>query len=804
MNLNENEYEYVMHFNALVPVTRAFADHIKERNNRKGLNYVDVNQYLIVEKTQTALQGSRGIRNIKTNDSQRPTELNFEVGPAKLSVMAQTTFVRARCDLYVDETDDDKVMITGSKIAERVTNAGFTVNQVTDKNHITIMSLVQYKTETRTETEDTLTQKLLMFCSTVKSSLVDLLGFELDDDSFQDESTVVDSVMDPEQDQIVAQNDQLQDHIMSELAEAISETSEQCSDPEDIPNEQPQYSSSALNDLLAQIDFSESELMKSTQVREENGSQEKNSSDETLRKRKRRRKRNRNNKDFQSGDVVDHAPEEQSDAEAKDEPNENEEKVNSDPIIASEPEVPPMPQGFSDDLTPKNYEDHPELHQLRARLYAQAQEYMDQAEARANAREKKLDAYKAELDRMSENIVSSQEAFNREIEESRQKIIDEEAASKQAIADEKQRSLDDLQKERDDLDAKQKEYEFQMARLDAAIKSYQSDKAELDEDRKMFEQRSQMNENVPEFIHDQLMSLQEENGRLNQKLDETASVRDALEEAQSQIAELKSKMEQMVPAEMVSVDPQELTDLRSSTETLSEENKKIQHIMDLQKSAIAAFKEELAKSNDVAAKLRESVGQYKTQLDEAKSQSAKVDSRELDSLKDRVRELLDENNSLQAENASKKEAVKSLEDKTRDLQDELNTLRDKKQTVGNSKARYSLDEATSEMEECEMDVDIKPGNGHTYLVGMLNGCTVNVDFERDYAYIEKKVRNAKKQINTVDEWNQDSGVVFNYWCSSDKIMCRVDYTARPNDDAVASRTLSSMIMEVCSNFDSIK
>lgn len=773
---------------------------------------MDVNQYLIVEKIRTALQGSRGIRNITTNDSQRPTELNFEVGPAKLSVMAQTTFVRARCDLYIDETDDDKVMIIGSKIAESVTNAGFTVNQVTDKNHITIMSLVQYKTETRTETEETLTQKILMFCSTVKSSLVDLLGLELDDDSFQAESTIVDSAMDPAQDQVVAQNDQLRDHIMSELTEAISKKSEHCSDPEDIPNEQPPYSSSALNDLLAQIDFSESELMKSTQVREENGSdetlvqgkQEKNSSDETLRKRKRRRKRNRNNKDFQSGDVVDHAPEEQSDTEAKDEPNENEEKVNSDPIIASEPEVPPMPQGFSDDLTPKNYEAHPELHQLRARLYAQAQEYMDQAEARANAREKKLDAYKAELDHMSENIVSSQEAFNREIEESRQKIINEEAASKQAIADEKQRSLDDLQKERDDLDAKQKEYEFQMARLDAAIKSYQSDKAELDEDRKMFEQRSQMNENVPEFIHSQLLSLQEENGRLNRKLDETASIRDALEEAQSQIAELKSKMEQMVPAEMASVDPQELTDLRSSTETLSEENKKIQHIMDLQRSAIAAFKEELSKSNNIAAKLKDSVEQYKTELDEAKSQSAKVDSRELDSLKDRVRELLDENNSLQAENASKKEAVESLEDKIKDLQDELSILRDKKQTASNAKARYTLDEATSEMEECEMDVDIKPGNGHTYLVGMLNGCTVNVDFERDYVYIEKKVRNAKRQINTVDEWNQDSGVVFNYWCSSDKIMCRVDYTARPNDDAVASRTLASMITEVCSNFDSIK
>lgn len=793
-----------MLFNALVPVTRAFADHIKERNIRKGLNYVDVNQYLIVEKTQAALQGSYGVRNIQTNDNQRPTELNFEVGPAKLSVMAQTTFVRARCDLYVDETDDDdKVMIIGSKIAERVTNAGFTVNQVTDKNHITIMSLVQYKTESRTETEDTLTQKLLMFCSTIKSSLVDLLGLELDDASFQDESIIVDSAMNPIQDQVGAQNDQLQDNIMSVLADAISETSEQCSDPEDIPNEQSQYSSSTLNDLLAQIDFSESELVKSTQAQEQNTSDE-TSPDESPRKKKRRRKRNRNNKDFQGSDVVDHTPEEQSDADAKDASNENKERENTEPVIESEPEVPPMPQGFSDDLTPKNYEEHPELHELRARLYAQAQEFMDQAEARANAREQKLDAYKVELDRMSENIISSQEAFNREIEESRQKIIDEETASKQAIADEKQQALDDLQKERDDLDAKQKEYEFQMARLDAAIKSYQSDKAELDEDRKMFEQRSQMNENVPEFIHDQLMSLQEENGRLNQKLDETASVRDALEDARLQIAELKSKMEQMVPAEMASVDPQELTDLRSSTEVLTEENKKIQHIMNLQKSAIAAFKEELTKSNNTAAKLKESVEQYKTQLDEAKSQSSKVDSRELDSLKDRVRELLDENNSLQAENASKKEAVESLEDKTRDLQDELNNLRDKKQTAGNARARYSLDEATSEMEECEMDVDIKPGNGHTYLVGMLNGCTVNVDFERDYAYIEKKVRNAKRQINTVDEWNQDSGVVFNYWCSSDKIMCRVDYTARPNDDAVSSRTLSSMIMEVCSNFDSIK
>lgn len=758
---------------------------------------MDVNQYLIVEKIRTALQGSRGIRNITTNDSQRPTELNFEVGPAKLSVMAQTTFVRARCDLYIDETDDDKVMIIGSKIAESVTNAGFTVNQVTDKNHITIMSLVQYKTETRTETEETLTQKILMFCSTVKSSLVDLLGLELDDDSFQAESTIVDSAMDPAQDQVVAQNDQLRDHIMSELTEAISKKSEHCSDPEDIPNEPNQYSSSTLNDLLAQIDFSESELSSSTQV------QKKDSSDETPRKKKRRRKRNRN-KDLQSDDVADHTPEEQLNADSKDAPDGNEEKADAEPGVESEPELPPMPNDFPDVLTSDNYETYPELHELRARLYAQAREYMNQAEDHANAREQKLDAYKSELDRMSQNIVSSQEAFNREIEESRQRIIDEKTASKQAIADEKQHALDDLQKERDDLDAKQKEYEFQMARLDAAIKSYQSDKAELDEDRKMFEQRSQMNENVPEFIHSQLLSLQEENGRLNRKLDETASIRDALEEAQSQIAELKSKMEQMVPAEMASVDPQELTDLRSSTETLSEENKKIQHIMDLQRSAIAAFKEELSKSNNIAAKLKDSVEQYKTELDEAKSQSAKVDSRELDSLKDRVRELLDENNSLQAENASKKEAVESLEDKIKDLQDELSILRDKKQTASNAKARYTLDEATSEMEECEMDVDIKPGNGHTYLVGMLNGCTVNVDFERDYVYIEKKVRNAKRQINTVDEWNQDSGVVFNYWCSSDKIMCRVDYTARPNDDAVASRTLASMITEVCSNFDSIK
>lgn len=752
---------------------------------------MDVNQYLIVEKTQTALQGSHEIRNIKTNDSQRPTELNFEVGPAKLSVMAQTTFVRARCDLYIDEPDDDKVMIIGSKIAESVTNAGFTVNQVTDKNHVTVMSLIQYKTETRTETEETLTQKLLMFCSTVKSSLVDLLGIY--DESFQDESTVVD----PVQEQVVAQNDQLHDHIISELAESIKEKSEQSSETEAIPNEPTQYSSSTLNDLLAQIDLSESELSNSTQLQEKNGA------DETPRKRKRRRKRNKN-KDLQSDDIVDHTPEEQLDAESKDDSNENTEKTNTESDMVLEPELPPMSKDFPDVLTPENYEAHPELHELRGRLYAQAQEYMDQAEARANAREKKLDAYKSELDRMSENIVSSQKAFNREIEESRQRIIDEETASKQSIADEKQRALDDLQKERDDLDAKQKEYEFQMARLDAAIKSYQSDKAELDEDRKMFEQRSQMNENVPEFIHSQLLSLQEENGRLNQKLDEAASIKNELEGAKSQVAELESRMKQMVPAEMASVDPQELIDLRSSTEALSEENKKIQHIMDLQRSAIAAFKEELSKSNNIAAKLKDSVEQYKTELDEAKSQSAKVDSRELDSLKDRVRELLDENNSLQAENASKKEAVESLEDKIKDLQDELSILRDKKQTASNAKARYTLDEATSEMEECEMDVDIKPGNGHTYLVGMLNGCTVNVDFERDYVYIEKKVRNAKRQINTVDEWNQDSGVVFNYWCSSDKIMCRVDYTARPNDDAVASRTLASMITEVCSNFDSIK
>lgn len=725
---------------------------------------MDINQEQIIKVIQSTLANIPSYNNLSIDNEDQAAMLSADIGSAKISIASNPAFARFRCDTKV-QGGEDEATIVASKINELMESYNLTANHVVDGNRVAIMTLILYEDIDKSNLEKVIVQKVTAFCNAVRKACIKVLG----DDLQNDIATPSDSHILPDESSTaeisIGLEENNKDDIIDEISAAI---------PNFVEGQSSEQSHTELDDILAKLAQSESVLENGKTTLADDDVGRESSENEEKRRKRRRNKRNKR-RDVQ-----------RKNAECEAESIEYTGVQNEDIEPIEEPKEPEI----KDVLTSENYESYPELRTLRDRLYEQAQQYMHQTEARANARERKLNEYKAELDKTAESLALSQQALNDEIAQKKQSIQDEIENQRKIMADEKQSAMDEIDAERDNLAAAKREIEFQTSQLKADRSTLERERAELEEDKEIFKQRAAIDEDAPEFIHIQLMQLQAENSDLRKQVEELNGIK-------AQAEELKSQMSHMVPAEIASIDPKEL-------DALSDENAKIRNVMALQKDAIAAYDTELNKAKDAAAKATIQLEQERSRFEQERANiTHKIDDSELQSFKDRIHELLDESSSLKSDLADAKSDADVLRDQNEDLKRQIVQLRNTATDFnGPRNPRYTLQEVQTQLESANIEVDVKPGNGQTFLVGTKDGCSVNINFDDDFVYIEKKCRNAKRLINAIGEWNQSSGITFNYWCDADKVMCRIDYTLRPRGSA--DETLTEMITEVCKNFETAK
>lgn len=365
---------------------------------------MDIKQDQVIKAIRSALGIVPSIRNLTIDDEQNATQLNVDIGSASVSITSNSAFTRLRCDVNVHGNDDDDVIIAGTKICDLIKDYNLASSHVVDGEHITVMTLISYEDLEdldESNAKDEITQKSIAFCNAIRTACTTILGENLEND-FIDSGA--DSAVQNEISVPVSDNETRKDS-QDEIIEAISS-----SIPDLIAKRNNVQSTSSLDDILLKLAESETALENSQNVSEDKEMSQ-DTTESKNRKRKRKRNRHRNTqKEEEPSEIIS----------IEDQENQKNEPDNSE--IIEKPKS--LSFAMKDALAPESYEMYPELSSLRDRLYKQVQHYMEQAETRTKSREKKLDDYKAELDKAAEGLTLSQQAFNEEVSNARKSLND--------------------------------------------------------------------------------------------------------------------------------------------------------------------------------------------------------------------------------------------------------------------------------------------------------------------------------------------------------------------------------------------
>lgn len=717
----------------------------------------------VVDKVLIALKQHSGYKNIKLsqdNDSgMKEISLSIKQN-ATVSIKSYAAMLIMRCDIVAEGYSDSEIQEITATTIEQFESNGLEVNRTIDENRVAIMSILQSE-EHNEDVEKDLFGKVLGFCQTVTDFCSSFISNHNGDEN---EHPVEDA-----EDSKVGRYDMLFDRISQDIEEDAADSVE----ANDLPVEaDPGVSYEEPSSPVVSEDDSDIDLAALLDMIDARESQSPSIADDCSPEkagRPTRRKKNRRKNRRERQNVTQQVENAENDISHSED--------SSCPLSVERVDV----------------SQQPELQSLRDRLYAEVEQYHDQITQRLNRREQELHDYQASLDAQTAALAEQQTLFTTEMQERQQEIEAYQQRTREDLQRQKDQDLADLETIKrsnmeqlsqlsDRLEGMKRDLDFRKSQLEAKEDDLKSQQRELDQDRQLFNQLKAVNLSAPEFVHIRVQTLEAENKRLQQQLDEIKQLSENTEETKARIAALEDQINNMVPVEDANLDPSVLNDLREQVRRMEVQSRTLVENLDLYKRATTALRAELRKKdNDLNNALSErDFLRDKTDRQDADMQSL---SQQLDEARQTAEELQNEVNEYRARECSDKPLNANSADET---------------------PRFTSVEVQNALTSLGIQSDVKPANGQVFIVGQHNGCSININFSSDFAYFEKICKNIRRYFGRIADLNRNSGITTNYWVDNNKIACRLDYTMRPNCSIVREQTLAELISGVCEVYDEFK
>lgn len=736
----------------------------------------------VVDKVLIALKQHSGYKNIKLsqdNDSgMKEISLSIKQN-AMVSIKSYAAMLIMRCDIVAEGYSDSEIQEITAKTIEQFESNGLEVNRTIDENRVAIMSILQSE-EHNEDVEKNLFGKVLGFCQTV----TDFCSSFISNHNGDENEHPVEDAEGSEVGRYDILFDRISQNIEEGAADSVDASPTDSVETKDLPLEaDPGVLYEEPSNPVAIEDGSDIDLSALLDMIDAQESQSPFITDGCFPEkagRPTRRKKNRRKNKRERQNVTQQV-----------------ENTENDMSPSESASCPPSVERV-------DVSQQPELQSLRDRLYAEVEQYHDQITQRLNRREQELHNYQVSLDAQTAALVEQQTLFTAEMQKKQQEADAYQTSAMAELQRQKQQDLADLEaiKESnmeqlsqlsDRLDGVRRDLDFRETQLAAKEDDLKAQQRELAQDRQLFDQLKAANLSAPEFVHIRVQTLEAENAKLQQQLDEIKQLNEHTEETKARIAELENQINNMVLPEDANLDPSVLRDLREQVRRMEEQNRVLSNQLNLYRKATAALRTELERKNTEQTKsnneLTEQLNRALSECDflRDKSNRQEVDmqslSQQLDEARQTAEELQNEVDECRARECSDKPLNANSSDET---------------------PRFTSVEVQNALTSLGIQSDVKPANGQVFIVGQHNGCSININFSSDFAYFEKVCKNTRRCFGRVADLNRNSGITTNYWVDNNKIACRLDYTMRPNCSIVREQTLAELISGVCEVYDEFK